>query len=184
LTHDSVPGIDCLGLPPHHVIGHGAFFSGSARHAPELSAKWSAYSAFTLLWPADGSGTVSHLRTPADHDGERAHAEARFYYFSLEAPEHHLLGLIDQHMSVRQQLKDSRSDRSASIDLIAVAHSLLIRYLYGTTSERIWWKNCACIQRGAWFTALGFDQKIPHHSTLSKNRHRRFQKSKLFEAVV
>jgi hypothetical protein len=32
-----------------------------------------------------------------------------------------------------------------------------------------------------WFTGLGFDQEIPHHSTFSKNRHGRFQESKLFE---
>jgi hypothetical protein len=34
-----------------------------------------------------------------------------------------------------------------------------------------------------WFTGLGFDQEIPHHSTFSKNRHGRFQESKLFEQV-
>ena len=31
-----------------------------------------------------------------------------------------------------------------------------------------------------WFTGLGFDQEIPHHSTFSKNRHGRFQESPLF----
>ena len=31
-----------------------------------------------------------------------------------------------------------------------------------------------------WFTGLGFDQEIPHHSTFSKNRHGRFQESSLF----
>jgi hypothetical protein len=30
---------------------------------------------------------------------------------------------------------------------------------------------------------LGFDQEIPHHSTFSKNRHGRFQESKLFEEL-
>ena len=29
-----------------------------------------------------------------------------------------------------------------------------------------------------WFTGLGFDQEIPHHSTFSKNRHGRFEESK------
>ena len=33
------------------------------------------------------------------------------------------------------------------------------------------------------FTGLGFDQEIPHHSTFSKNRHGRFQESKLFEQL-
>ncbi len=31
-----------------------------------------------------------------------------------------------------------------------------------------------------WFTGLGFDQEVPHHSTFSKNRHGRFQDSPLF----
>jgi hypothetical protein len=34
-----------------------------------------------------------------------------------------------------------------------------------------------------WSTGLGFDQEIPHHSTFSKNRHGRFQESKLFEQL-
>jgi hypothetical protein len=32
-----------------------------------------------------------------------------------------------------------------------------------------------------WFTGLGFDQEIPHHSTFSKNWHGRFQESRVFE---
>jgi hypothetical protein len=36
---------------------------------------------------------------------------------------------------------------------------------------------------GRWFTGLGFDQEISHHSTFSKNRHGRFQESKLFEQL-
>ncbi len=39
-----------------------------------------------------------------------------------------------------------------------------------------------------WFTGLGFDQEVPHHSTFSKNRHGRFQESPLllefFERIV
>ncbi len=31
-----------------------------------------------------------------------------------------------------------------------------------------------------WFTGLGFDQEVPHHSTFSKNRHGRFQETPLF----
>jgi len=34
-----------------------------------------------------------------------------------------------------------------------------------------------------WFTELGFDQEIPHHSTFSKNRHGRFQESNLFQEL-
>jgi Transposase and inactivated derivatives len=34
-----------------------------------------------------------------------------------------------------------------------------------------------------WFTGLGFDQEVPNHSTFSKNRHGRFQESKVFEQL-
>jgi hypothetical protein len=34
-----------------------------------------------------------------------------------------------------------------------------------------------------WFTGLGFDQEIPHHSTFSKNRHGRFHESRVFEQL-
>ena len=34
-----------------------------------------------------------------------------------------------------------------------------------------------------WFTGLGFEQEIPHHSTFSKNRHGRFQESNLFQEL-
>jgi len=36
---------------------------------------------------------------------------------------------------------------------------------------------------GAGSRVWGFDQEIPHHSTFSKNRHGRFQESKLFEEM-
>ena len=34
-----------------------------------------------------------------------------------------------------------------------------------------------------WFTGLGFDQEVPHHSTFSKIRHGRLQESNLFEEL-
>jgi hypothetical protein len=56
--------------------------------------------------------------------GQHDRSEALFYYFRLEdqVPEHHLLRLIDKHISfefVRQQLKDSYSETGRpSIDPI------------------------------------------------------------------
>ena len=111
-----------------------------------------------------------------------------FYYFRLEdqIPENHLLRLIDKHVSfefVREQLKDSYSENGRpSVDRELLLRILLIGYLYGITSER------KLVEEGMhlawrWFTGLGFDQEIPHHSTFSKNRHGRFQESKLFEQL-
>ena len=60
---------------------------------------------------------------------------------------------------------------------------LLIGYLYGITSERRLVEELRMHLAWRWFTGLGFDQEIPHHSTFSKNRHGRFQESKLFEQL-
>src|ERR1700689_3336951 len=121
--------------------------------------------------------------------GQHDRSEALFYYFRLEdqIPENHLLRLIDKHISfefVRRQLKDSYSETGRpSIDPELLLRSLLIGYLYGITSERKLVEELRMHLAWRWFTGLGFDQEIPHHSTFSKNRHGRFQESKLFEQL-
>ncbi len=60
---------------------------------------------------------------------------------------------------------------------------LLIGYLYGITSERKLVEDLGMHLAWRWFTGLGFHQEIPHHSTFSKNRHGRFQESKLFQQL-
>ena len=53
--------------------------------------------------------------------GQHDRSEALFYYFRLEdqVPSNHLLRLIDKHISfefVRQQLKDTYSERGRAVD--------------------------------------------------------------------
>src|SRR2546426_2475691 len=121
--------------------------------------------------------------------GQHARSEALFYYFRLEdqVPENHLLRLIEKHISfgfVRERLKNSYSETGRpSIDPELLLRILLIGYLYGITSERKLVEELRMHLAWRWFTGLGFDQEIPHHSTFSKNRHGRFQESKLFEQL-
>src|SRR5258705_6047245 len=80
--------------------------------------------------------------------------------------------------------RSSYSERGRpSIDPELLLRILLIGYLYGITSERKLFEELRMHLAWRWFTGLGFDQEIPHHSTFSKNRHGRFQESKLFEQV-
>jgi len=51
---------------------------------------------------------------------------------------------------------------------------VLIGYLYGISSERKLIEELRMHLAWRWFTGLGFDEEIPHHSTFSKNRHGRF----------
>jgi transposase len=121
--------------------------------------------------------------------GQPDRSEALFYCFRLEdqVPETHLLRLIEKHISfafVREKLKASYSDTGRpSIDPELLLRILLIGYLYGITSERKLIEELRMHLAWRWFTGLGFDQEIPHPSTFSKNRHGRFQKSKLFEEL-
>src|ERR1700693_162165 len=121
--------------------------------------------------------------------GQHDRSEALFYYFRLEdqVPENHLLRLIEKHVSfafVRERLKDSYSEAGRpSSDPELLLRILLIGYLYGVTSERKLVEELRMHLAWRWFTGLGFDQEIPHHSTFSKNRHGRFQESKLFEQL-
>jgi transposase len=70
-----------------------------------------------------------------------------------------------------------------SIDPELLLRILLIGYLYGISSERKLVEELRMHLAWRWFTGLGFDQEVPHHSTFSKNRHGRFQESKLFEQL-
>ena len=95
--------------------------------------------------------------------------------------------LIDKHIDfgfVHQRVEDSYSDTGRpSIDPELLLRILLIGYLYGISSKRKLVEELRMHLAWRWFTGLGFDEEVPHHSTFSKNRHRRFQESKLFEQL-
>jgi transposase len=113
--------------------------------------------------------------------GQQARSESLFYYFRIEdhIPEDHLLRLIDRHVDfafVRETLKASYSHTGRpSIDPEVLLRILLIGYLYGITSERRLVEDIAMHLAYRWFTGLGFDQEVPHHSTFSKNQHAVFR---------
>jgi transposase len=121
--------------------------------------------------------------------GHHSRSESLFYYFRIEdqVPENHLLRLIDRYVSfdiVREKLRASYSETGRpSIDPEVLLRILLLGYLYGITSERKLVEELRMHLAWRWFTGLGFEQEIPHHSTFSKNRHGRFQESNLFQEL-
>ena len=121
--------------------------------------------------------------------GQNTRSESLFYYCRIEdqVPEDHLLRRIDGHVGfdfVQEKLRDSYSDIGRpSIDAEVLLRILLLGYLYGITSERKLVEELRMHLAWRWFTGLGFDQEIPHHSTFSKNRHGRFQESNLFQEL-
>jgi transposase len=132
-----------------------------------------------------------HARRLASHDGATGSFRSVVLLLPLsledQVPENHLLRLIEKHISfafVREKLKESYSDTGRpSIDPELLLRIMLIGYLYGISSERKLVEELRMHLAWRWFTGVGFDQEIPHHSTFSKNRHGRFQESKLFEEL-
>jgi transposase len=65
---------------------------------------------------------------------------------------------------------------------------LIIGYCMGIRSERRLCEEVHLNLAYRWFCRLGLDDKVPDHSSLSKNRHGRFRQSDIlrhmFETVV
>lgn len=121
--------------------------------------------------------------------GENPRSERMFYYVRMEdiVPENHLLRLIDRHIDlkfIRDKVKHLYSHTGRpSIDPEVLLRMLLIGYLYGITSER---RLCEEVQMHIgyrWFVGLNLEDKVPDHSTFSKNRHERFSESDLFQRI-
>src|SRR4030043_949613 len=121
--------------------------------------------------------------------GENPRSERMFYYVRMEdiVPENHLLRLIDRHIDlkfIRDKVKHLYSHTGRpSIDPEVLLRMFLIGYLYGITSER---RLCEEVQMHIgyrWFVGLNFEDKVPDHSTFSKNRHERFSESDVFQRV-
>ena len=121
--------------------------------------------------------------------GQHVRSESLLYYFTLDdyIPKNHVLRLIVEHISfafVRERLKDSYSDTGLpSIDPELLLRIMLIGYLYGITSERKLVEELRMHLAWRWFTGLGFEEEVPHHSTFSRTGTAVFVESQLFEQL-
>jgi transposase len=112
-----------------------------------------------------------------------------FYYVRIEdmIPADHLLRLVDKHVSldfIRGRVKHLYSHTGRpSIDPEILLRMLLIGYLYGITSERRLCEEVKMHIGYRWFVGLNLEDKVPDHSTFSKNRHERFSESALFQEI-
>ena len=127
--------------------------------------------------------------------GPRQEAQAAlFYEFSLEdhVPQNHLLRSIDRFVdltSIRAHLSDFYSHTGRpSVDPELLIRMLLVGYCFGIRSERRLCEEGHLNLAYRWFCRLDLTDRIPDHSTFSKNRHGRFRESELlrhlFETTV
>lgn len=127
--------------------------------------------------------------------GPRQEAQAAlFYEFSLEdhVPQDHLLRSIDRFVdlsSIRAHLAEFYSHTGRpSIDPELLIRMLLVGYCFGIRSERRLCEEVHLNLAYRWFCRLDLNDRVPDHSTFSKNRHGRFRESELlrhlFETTV
>jgi transposase len=107
-------------------------------------------------------------------------------------PRGHLLRSIDRFVdlsSVRAHLSDFYSHTGRpSVDPELLIRMLLVGYCFGIRSERRLCEEVHLNLAYRWFCRLDLNDRIPDHSTFSKNRHGRFRESDLlrhlFETTV
>lgn len=127
--------------------------------------------------------------------GDRQGGQDRlFYAFDLEAmvPADHLLRQIDAVLDLsglRARLAPHYSHTGRpSIDPELMIRMLLIGYCYGIRSERRLCEEVKLNLAYRWFCRLGIEDRVPDHSSFSKNRHGRFRDADIlrhvFEATV
>ncbi len=103
-------------------------------------------------------------------------------------PEDHFLRQVDEYLDfsfVRERMEPlySKTQGRPAIDPVMLFKMLFIGYLYGIRSERQLEKEIQVNVAYRWFLNLNLTDKVPHHSTISQNRRRRFQGSDVFRQM-
>lgn len=126
--------------------------------------------------------------------GRQATKRELFVMISLDeyVPENHLLRAVDRYLDLsefRLCLADSYSHTGRpSVDPKLMARMLIIGYCYGIRLERRLCEEVGMNLAYRWFCRLGLKDKVPDHSSFSKNRHGRFREHdafrQLFDSVL
>jgi len=126
--------------------------------------------------------------------GQSASQDQLFYAFNLtdHVPRDHLLRGIDRFLDLgelRQHLAPFYSHTGRpSIDPELMIRMLVVGYCFGIRSERRLCEEVHLNLAYRWFCRLCLEDRVPDHSTFSKNRHGRFRQSDalrfVFESVL
>ena len=121
--------------------------------------------------------------------GKKEGVEPIFHYFKMREliPDDHILKLIDKYVDfsfVRDRARPLYSHTGRpSVDPEVMVRMLLVGYLFGIKSERRLCEDVSMHVGYRWFAGLNMDDKVPDHSTFSKNRHGRFADGGLWEEI-
>lgn len=116
--------------------------------------------------------------------------QSSFEFVCIEdlVPQNHLLRRIDKHIDfsfIREKVRPyyCSDNGRPSIDPVVLFKMILIGYLYGIRSERQLELEIKTNIAYRWFLGLKLTDSVPDHSTISFNRHKRFQNTEIFQEV-
>nr|WP_229740831.1 IS1182 family transposase [Ornithinibacillus halotolerans] len=114
--------------------------------------------------------------------------EYEFICIEELVPEDHQLRKVEKYIDFSFILDIVRpfyceDNGRPSIDPIVLFKMMLIGYLYGIRSERQLEKEIKVNVAYRWFLGLGLKDPVPHHSTISWNRRKRFKGTPVFQDV-
>jgi transposase len=121
--------------------------------------------------------------------GKRNQQEDFMTLVSLESmiPTDHIVRLMEKHIDFSFTDKRTRGLYSNKgrplVDPQVLIRMMLIGYLHGITSERRLCQEVHFNLAYRWFCGLSLEDKVPHHSTFSKNRDGRFAGTPLFREL-
>jgi transposase len=103
-------------------------------------------------------------------------------------PRDHLLRKIAKTIDfsfIREKVKElyCKDNGRPSVDPVVLFKMLFIGYLYGVRSERQLIKEIEVNVAYRWFLGFSLQSKVPHHSTISQNRRRRFAESNIYQEI-
>ncbi len=109
-------------------------------------------------------------------------------YIENLVPEDHLLRKIDMNIDFSFIYKITKpyyceDNGRPPLDPVVMFKMLLIGYWFGIRSERQLVKEIEVNIAYRWFLGYSLTDKIPNHSTLSKNRTRRFNESNVYQEI-
>lgn len=103
-------------------------------------------------------------------------------------PQDHLLRKIDRFIDfgfIREKTRDlyCPDNGRPSLDPVVLFKMLFIGYLYGIRSERQLVRDIEVNVAYRWFLGMTLTEKVPHSSTISQNRRRRFNQSNICQEI-
>jgi transposase len=103
-------------------------------------------------------------------------------------PKDHLLRKIDEAIDfsfIYEKVKSYYCEDNGRppIDPVMLFKMMLVGYVYGVRSERQLEKEIQTNVAYRWFLGLGLTECVPHHSTISFNRHKRFKNTTVFQDI-